>query len=1644
MPSPDLNYLTSELSPYMQEVLSKAGQEVAADLIAKGMEALVKGAGRGARSIAISLRNRLRSSNQSKEALEFFTEAWAQAGDGPEREAAIRKLLETDPQFATSASALIQRRDYAVALRDCAAELPVAGLETSVSLPDFYVPLPLLAENSDGKRPEKVDAAHLALEGNHLVISEAGGGKSSLLRSLAFHEASQLLDDSTALAFDQLRLPVLMHARAMLSAADFSSALRLGAIEALGTFLRTPLPADFFAPGAAEGHRRWLVLIDGLDELDEKDRDRLLRVVASHATRGDAFHFVLTGRSEVLANSLPIEGFGRWSIAPLDEGERLSLIDRYLTDQKLRQTFASSIGAGPFAYITQRPLFLVMSATLFADTGELFGRKADLLEHFSVFLCGKVVGDVAERRDPLLQILRLVATKADTRRALLLRHRPLIEGLVGAMSTIALERELDRLLLRTGLIRKVGERYRFSHDVLRSYFAALKLSDRHQPGAETLKTLDPFTTGWETISLLGQIWSARGLDVELLVRSLLEFGEGGLRCATELIAATPAISDIPAVRIAEQLLREARETGPTFRAGELLPILARERKAVAFKLYNQLYSEEYTDRTFISECLLDAGLEDEAIEHLLWLADDAEGYSPDRVRAAELLLKHGHPEEALSALRDVASNGDEHWAVVDAAMQLYRLERTEANKMQLADLLASEPGPHESVFMSTFAELVALGELDLALPRLRAAASAELKEKGWGTRDDAIEAAVAIGKHHDRNEGKQLLEALLRDAKELRQEADVISAIAELGFDEQARTEIRQSLTRHPLAIEDYSLKLLSKLGLTDVAQATLEKVLEERLSDPRIRSHEIIRLVEQAPGDASRSRLANILRRHLPERRDPRLVTCLATLGATEEARERLKGYLEAPDISEQVDAAGELCALGEQTIGIRRLRRIVRRTDLSPTLRISAAYALKRAGLLRLAAFSFARIANDETLGIHRRTSAAISFDKLLHERNDLVWHSLMRVLTDKDRRVADRVEAGEALLTIDGDDGYDDIVFPEIEAILDEEISDAEALVVGGSLGLRGWRLQDMPKVRSVLTSSKVGLGFRIDTMRTLSLHDRAPEVRPLLRAIASAAETPAKYAIEAAGVLSRSARDRGTLTSLAADITLPPAWRLAAIRERRPHMPSRDLLRLARDESASIEHRVEALNELSTSAETLRNRALSRMARTLSLTFWEWLKIAEAAGQAGLQPLRKKALRAARADSPLSIGERLALAKEHQSSGNDSIVRALVKEMLALPISMWVHCDDGEEALTFCTQFEPTASILLIKALLRSEETSWHDIRAWLAILIERTSEAEALAVAEPLFLELSSSIREAGTEDFGWPEIAAGLIEAGWFDDYDTLLTLGANEERWLGERVHAYGLVIRHAPISSPAWRTAETALEKLGQEEAIPARDRSYAARRLRNLGLEQRAERLFETDAEGSPQEDPEPLARARRLNDLGRLDEAESLLRSAAPEALFSGFLFDQDRELLRSTLGDDFVESRMREKVLANDDPYDQLWRATEIVERTGDRDLLKLLHDRAADENADPDERLEAIGGLEQLGFRVLSRDLLAGLDLQGLDPARAANQLICAGRKADAVALLSATPHARCDDEHYLRKVMSDLGLQCELASPLQVEAVPA
>jgi hypothetical protein len=78
-------------------------------------------------------------------------------------------------------------------------------------------------------------------------------------------------------------------------------------------------------------------------------------------------------------------------------------------------------------------------------------------------------------------------------------------------------------------------------------------------------------------------------------------------------------------------------------------------------------------------------------------------------------------------------------------------------------------------------------------------------------------------------------------------------------------------------------------------------------------------------------------------------------------------------------------------------------------------------------------------------------------------------------------------------------------------------------------------------------------------------------------------------------------------------------------------------------------------------------------------------------------------------------------------------------------------------------------------------------------------------------------------------------------------------------------------------------------------------------------------------------------------------------------------------------------------------------------------------------------RLGAVDLLEQLGFRSLSREALAALDIREVDPARLAGQLIRSGRKADARALLANAETSLSEDDTYRLSVMSDLGLAIEI-----------
>lgn len=298
-------------------MLAEKASALPSELTSKATEDLAGIAIKRFRSLGQAIYSRLRQSRAHSKAYEEFEAHWDAAASIREREQAIRELLTKDPQFANSLEKLLFRRDFVEAMAIYCERLP--ALDHGLHLSEVYVPLFIsAAAQSDDSPKEKTDPAKLVQEGNHLIEGGPGTGKSTLLHHLALLESRRLLDDKDGVAFDQLRLPVLISAKELLASTDLASTLQRTLTTTLSTLLPGPLPDNFFRPDVEDGHRYWLIMIDGVDEVEDTRQRRILwDTVSRHTERSDAFKFVVTSRPEAVKPTVANTHFLRWIIDPV-------------------------------------------------------------------------------------------------------------------------------------------------------------------------------------------------------------------------------------------------------------------------------------------------------------------------------------------------------------------------------------------------------------------------------------------------------------------------------------------------------------------------------------------------------------------------------------------------------------------------------------------------------------------------------------------------------------------------------------------------------------------------------------------------------------------------------------------------------------------------------------------------------------------------------------------------------------------------------------------------------------------------------------------------------------------------------------------------------------------------------------------------------------------------------------------------------------------------------------------------------------------------------------------------------------------------------------------------------------------------------
>lgn len=169
-------------------------------------------------------------------------------------------------------------------------------------------------------------------------------------------------------------------------------------------------PDEFFLPYSEAGHKSWLVIVDGLDEIEDlHDRQRLWDALSGlHSQAGDAFRFVIFTRPNAVRIASSVQSFRRWRMRAPSESDRKLIARRYIDQEGKVEEFLMHLATTPFADVYRVPLFETIAASLFNQTGAIPTTQMGLCEAFVSALIQK--SSISHlNRAAVLDLLRLFA-----------------------------------------------------------------------------------------------------------------------------------------------------------------------------------------------------------------------------------------------------------------------------------------------------------------------------------------------------------------------------------------------------------------------------------------------------------------------------------------------------------------------------------------------------------------------------------------------------------------------------------------------------------------------------------------------------------------------------------------------------------------------------------------------------------------------------------------------------------------------------------------------------------------------------------------------------------------------------------------------------------------------------------------------------------------------------------------------------------------------------------------------------------------------------------------------------------------------------------------------------------------------------------
>ena len=177
----------------------------------------------------------------------------------------------------------------------------------------------------------------LARHEHLLITGEPGAGKSTLTSHLAWTLARVWLHQETSVGapIEEPVLPVRVAAHSLVGESDsWSAALNRAVRRSMGLSLVAD-PAPWLFQGRAQG-ARWLVLLDGLDEITDHDaRRNVIKAIAQYARADSDYRFVITSRPLPEAELSPLRtaSLGEYALEPFGPEELREFAARWFAAQ---------------------------------------------------------------------------------------------------------------------------------------------------------------------------------------------------------------------------------------------------------------------------------------------------------------------------------------------------------------------------------------------------------------------------------------------------------------------------------------------------------------------------------------------------------------------------------------------------------------------------------------------------------------------------------------------------------------------------------------------------------------------------------------------------------------------------------------------------------------------------------------------------------------------------------------------------------------------------------------------------------------------------------------------------------------------------------------------------------------------------------------------------------------------------------------------------------------------------------------------------------------------------------------------------------------------------------------------------------------